>query len=123
MNKSGFTEVMNELALAYNGKFALNPIQDADIKGAVMRTWYRFFSKFEEEAFSRVVENWIKKEPKAPAISDLYQRTKDLSERMAKEKEPTKEKPIPTEWDFKQSADSKIMTYEEWVNKYFGDRK
>lgn len=123
MTKKDFMEIMNDIALAYNGKFALNPAQDDEIKKSVVVAWYKYLGEFEKDAFRQIADHWIKKEPKAPAISDLYPKTKEVSDRIKKANEPEKEIPIPTEWDFQQTYESKEMTYEEWIAKYFGDRK
>ena len=35
-------------------------------------------------------------------------------------REQLKEISIPTEFDYKQTSESKIMSYAEWVYKYYG---
>lgn len=84
MTKNEFVNVMNDLAGAYNGKFALNPNNSEDTKKAVLNTWYKFFADFHVEAFEQITSEWIIKESKPPMISDLQTKTRLLSERMQK---------------------------------------
>lgn len=124
MTGAEFSKPMIALASAFKGKFALNLNDSETVKDTVMDNWYEFFKDYRAEAFEEVCQRWIEKEDKAPLIKDLKARIEIVDERIKKEEEKNEPKEIslPTEWDFRQSSDSKIMTYAEWIYKYFGVR-
>lgn len=124
MTGAEFSKPMIALASAFKGKFALNLNDSETVKDTVMDNWYEFFKDYRAKAFEEVCQRWIEKEDKAPLIKDLKARIEIVDERIKKEEEKNEPKEIslPTEWDFRQSSDSKIMTYAEWIYKYFGVR-
>lgn len=124
MTKSEFANVMQDLSNAYRGKFVIKPDDSDEVKDEILTTWYKFFKDYRPEAFEEVARGWIEKEDKAPLIKDLKARIEIVDERIKKEekKNEPEEISLPTEWDFRQSSDSKIMTYAEWIYKYFGVR-
>lgn len=123
MTKKEFAKTMISLACAYKRSFALNLSDNEEVKDTVMDNWYEFFKDYRTDAFEQIAREWIEDEDKAPLIKDLKHKTRQLSNRLDKEdKEGKKENTfsLPTEFDFRQTADSKRMTYAEWIKENFG---
>lgn len=123
MTEIEFADVMQKLSCAYRGKFAIKPDDSEKVKDEVLESWYEFFKDYRADAFEQIAREWIEDEDKAPLIKDLKHKTRQLSNRLDKEdKEGKKEKTFshPTEFDFRQTADSKRMTYAEWIKENFG---
>lgn len=78
MNKNEFEIPMRTLSGAYRDERYMSK--------DVLNTWYKYFKGFDVNVFSSVLDEWIKKEPKSPAISDLHHKCEVEQKKADKQK-------------------------------------
>lgn len=74
MNKIEFAETISMIANAY--------YRNSLLEEATLTTWYKFFGDFDGAVFREVAENYIQKNEKCPAISNLHGECRRLQNRV-----------------------------------------
>lgn len=79
MNKNEFEKPMRTISGAYHDERYMSK--------DVLNTWYKYFKDFDVDVFSTVLDAWILKEPKSPAISDVHHKCEVEQKKADKKKE------------------------------------